>query len=340
METLARAIRRVLSVPWFLSLILLTGLPVMACNCTGGHSPCGEVVLGSAAFTGRAISVSPAFLNRFNRSNRSDAGRVAQFYDQLGSGVAAQNLQELKERFRAFVPDLPADLSQRLDQVDSPQQLLKLFDTVLNHGSNVTFEVKTVFTAAGRDDDDDKNAKAKDDDDDDRGNLAAGKLFSVWTPFGDCGIEFQTGETYLVYASMDEDTDSVETDICMGTRRLSDAGADLPYLSFYKIDPKESGHLDGFVTSDPAVQANPTQSDTIPLPVAGILIELKSDEAARYATSGRDGRFVFDGLAEDSYQLSGFASDYPDPGRIVAGPVELKIKAKTCARRVLLVRPD
>jgi hypothetical protein len=339
------------------ALLLCAIQPAIACNCIGGHSPCGEIVLGSAAFTGRVVSVSPAFLNRFNRSSRVDVSRVGQFYTQLTTGVPAQSLQALKETFRALVPALSPGSERLLKEATSRQALLQVFDSALNQGSYVTLQVNTVFAAGGDDDDDAnkkatsvkpknndhgknaKNTKAKDDDDDDKGGLAPGKLFTVWTPFGDCGIEFQTGETYLVYASMDEDSDKVETDVCMGTRRLSDAGADLPYLSFYKSDPKESGHLDGFVTSDSAARANPPDGDRIPSPVAGILIELKSDDATRYATSGRDGRFVFDGLAEDSYKLSGYATDYPDPQHIVAGPDELKLKPKTCSRHVMLVRP-
>jgi hypothetical protein len=211
-------------------------------------------------------------------------------------------------------------------------EVAKVFDSVLDHGSYVTLEVKTVFTKGG-DDDDDKNGKAKDDDNDDAGAFAAGKLFSVWTPSFDCGVEFQTGETYLVYASMDEDSDTVETDICMGTRRLSDAGADLPYRSFVQIDPKESGHLDGFVTSDSAARANPPESDTIPSPVGGILIELKSDDAVRYATSGNDGRFVFDGLADDSYKLTGYTAEYPDPQQLVAGAAGLRMERTEADQR-------
>jgi hypothetical protein len=329
MDSLARAMRRVRSILGFLSLILLPW-PAMACSCTGARSPCYEVATGSAVFTGRVISVSPAFLNRLNRSSRADSDRVGQFYDQLLSGVPPQNLQVLKETFLQLVPGLSPESIRRLREAKSRQELVKVFDSVLNHGSYVTLEIKTVFTKGGDDDD---------DDDDDAGALAAGKLFSVWTPSFDCGVEFQTGETYLVYASMDEDTDTVETDICMGTRRLSDAGADLPYLSFLQTDKKESGHLDGFVTSDPAVKANPPESDTIPSPAAGILMELKSDDTIRYTTSGREGRFVFDGLADDSYKLTGYATDYPDPLHVVAGPDELKIKPKVCSRHVLLARP-
>jgi hypothetical protein len=349
MKILNGAFRSFLPSLCFPALILFPWA-VTACSCSGALSPCNEVAAGSAVFTGKVISVSPAFLNRLNRSSRADAGRIGQFYDQLVSGVPAQNLQGLKETFRALVPGLAEDSIRRINEAKSRQELLKAFESVLDHGSYVTLEVKTVFTVGGDDDDadndadndKDKSAKAKDDDDDaddDAAALAAGKLFSVWTPSFDCGVEFQTGETYLVYASMDEDTDTVETDICMGTRRLSDAGADLPYLSFLQIDKKESGHLDGFVTSDYAARANPPETDTIPAPVAGILIELKSGDTIRYTTSGRDGRFVFDGLADDSYKLTGFTTEYPDPQHAVAGPDELKIKPKACSRHVLLARP-
>jgi hypothetical protein len=66
---------------------------------------------------------------------------------------------------------------------------------------------------------------------------------------------------------------------------------------------------------------------------------LKSDDAVRYATSNRDGRFVFDGLADDSYELTGYGAEYPDPRQLVAGPDELKIKPKACSRYALLARP-
>src|SRR5580658_3184941 len=161
MDILPRAIPRVLSIICFPSLILLPW-PAMACNCSGALSPCYEVATGSAVFTGRVISVSPAFLNRLNRSSRADAGRVAQFYDQLMSGVPAQNMQGMKETFLALVPGLSPDLFRRIQEAKSRQELLKVFDSVLDHGSYGTLEVKTVFTKGG--DDDDKNGKGKDDD--------------------------------------------------------------------------------------------------------------------------------------------------------------------------------
>ena len=71
----------------------------------------------------------------------------------------------------------------------------------------------------------------------------------VWTDSGDCGYNYQEGETYLVYADEDEETDRVNTSVCYRNRRLSDAGDDLAYLFFYRNGGDESARLEGFVTS-------------------------------------------------------------------------------------------
>jgi len=154
MEISAHKGYRRLSILALAGLILIPG-PALACSCaTGGHTPCGEITLGSAAFTGRVVSVSPAFLNRLNQSSRLDAGRVAQFYDQLAGGAPSTGIQELKQTFLSLVPALSPEVAARLKEADSRQKLLDLFDMVLDHGSNVTFEVKTVFAKGGDDDDD------------------------------------------------------------------------------------------------------------------------------------------------------------------------------------------
>jgi hypothetical protein len=315
-----------------------------ACGCEGKPSPCGEIVAGAAAFTGRVVSVSPAFLNRYSRANNAETGRVLPFYEELSLDEPARDLPQLKEAFRALVPGLSPITQERVTQAKSRAELLRLFEGVLYRGSYVTFDVKIVY-AVGGDDDDDRVRSAKpsgknsDDDDDNDSPLAAGKLYTVWTPYGGCGIDFQTGETYLVYTSMDEDSDVVETDSCMGTRRLSDAGADLPYLTFYKLNPKSAGRLEGFVTTDRVASANPPREDSIPSPAGGILVELQSNDGARYTTSAADGRFTFDGLSENDYQISGYATPYPDTEHVVAGPDNVKIKLKACGKHVLLARP-
>ena len=347
------------------SIVLFSAVPAaLACNCMAGHSACDEVAVGVAVFTGRVLSVSPAFLNRLNPASRGQSDGIVRFHEQLGSAALGQSLEALKKTFRELLPSLSDEQSRYLNEAKSRQELLRLFDLVLDQGSYVTLEVKTVFTA-GHDDDDDshttkravQNKKANDDDDkpavnrtktrdvktkdadDDDNDLTEGKVTSVWTPSLDCGVPFQVGETYLVYASKDENSDKAETDTCMGTRRLTDAGADLPYLSFLKSDPDASGHLEGFVTSDLIASANLPDDDRIEAPVPRALIELKSEGVVRYATSNDEGRFVFDGLASGSYQIGAYSAEYPDPNRISAPPRELIIMPKACARYVVLAQP-
>jgi hypothetical protein len=55
----------------------------------------------------------------------------------------------------------------------------------------------------------------------------------VFTPEdgGACGYGFEPGQTYLVYAKREADAaDTLTTDICTRTRKLSEAGADLKEL--------------------------------------------------------------------------------------------------------------
>jgi hypothetical protein len=49
-----------------------------------------------------------------------------------------QNLQGMKETFLALVPGLSPDSIQRIGEAKSRQELLKVFDSVLDHGSCVT----------------------------------------------------------------------------------------------------------------------------------------------------------------------------------------------------------
>ncbi|HEX4231286.1 MAG TPA: hypothetical protein VHZ07_21630 [Bryobacteraceae bacterium] len=67
---------------------------------------------------------------------------------------------------------------------------------------------------------------------------------------GDCGYDFQLGETYLVYADDEEGENYFLTSSCMRTKRLPEAGEDLAYLYFYKNQPEESSRIEGFATSD------------------------------------------------------------------------------------------
>ena len=173
---------------------------------------------------------------------------------------------------------------------------------------------------------------AKDDDDD-----AKDQVFDVWTPFGDCGFDFQTGETYLVYAESDEETSILETDKCTRTRRLSDAGPDLAYLYFYKERKAASGRLEGFTTFDALYQGKQRDAEKIDLPVPGVTVELKSPSGMRYTRSDVAGKFLFDGLETGDYQLSGYAPGFPDTVELLSGPKRFHIDARGCSNQVLLI---
>ena len=131
--------------------------------------------------------------------------------------------------------------------------------------------------------------RGKDLDEDDEG-----KTVEVWTAFGDCGFAFQTGETYLVYADDDEESDVMTTGAlyahpprlrCRRRPRLP-----LFLQEFTAIAP---ARIEGFVTADLLYQRQldiVRYPDRITSPVAGVIVELKSQAPARYATTDERGR--------------------------------------------------
>jgi len=320
-----------------LCLLVALALPAYPCGCQAVVPVCNEVAYSSAVFIGTVESISPTFLSDWSVSRRPSLLQLNQANEQYLADHSAQNLRALKDVFRKTFPDLPDDQRGALDKAASQKDLVDVFSAVLGHGKRVRFRVLTVFRN-GDDDDHDKKivagkdqGGAKDDDD------AKEQVFDVWTPFGDCGFDFQTGETYLVYADSDEDTNIMETDSCTRTRRLSDAGADLAFLYFYKERKQASARLEGFTTSDTLYQVKRRDADRIDAPVAGITVELNSPAGMRYARSDALGKFMFDGLEAGDYQLSGYAAGFPDTVKLLSGPKKFHIDAQGCANQVLLI---
>ena len=224
----------------------------------------------------------------------------------------------------------------------------------------VRFKVGTLFKREEADDDDvpakpqvtksEAKAKANDgDDDDDKKNIVPtparkddddDDYFEISTPFGDCGIEFQIGETYLVYADDDEETGNLSATVCTRTRRLTDAGEDLGYLFFYKEHREQSTRLEGFTTTDVGYQLELNKMNdptSMKSPVPGLVLELSSQGLTRFTTSDNKGRFVFDGLAGGEYSLTAFDGDYPKKQNLRAGPQKFSLEPESCALQVLVV---
>ena len=320
-------------------LLSLLWLPaaLASCPCQVSTSPCRETA-ASTVFIGTVEAMTPRFLDHWNVSRRPSLQLLNTADDRYLKDPSAANLAALKSAFLTVFPDLAEDLRQRLQSAATRSDLASIFSSVLGHGRLVRFKVKTVFHEADDDDDGDKDKKnaAKKDDLDD----AKERSWDVWTPFGDCGYDFQQGETYLVYAANDEDSSILETDRCTRTNRLTDAGPDLAYLYFLKNTADASARLDGFVTTNPLYQKElgPQQTaDRITSPVSGVVLELQTARGPRYSTSDPAGRFIFDGLPTGDYQLSAFAGTYPDPIQLLSGPRKIHIETKSCNSQVMLI---
>jgi hypothetical protein len=193
----------------------------------------------------------------------------------------------------------------------------------------IHFKAGTLFKREA-DDDDAKPATDADDEDE----------FDVWTPFGDCGLDFQAGETYLVYANNDESSGVYTTTRCTRTRRLTDAGEDLAFLYFRKEHEESSSRLEGFATLDPDFALELTKMrdpQSVRLPVPGVVVALESDKLTRYVETDRTGRYVFDGLAEGDYRVSAYAAGYPAKPKLLAEPAPVHLEAAGCGLRILLI---
>ena len=284
----------------FVSLLLIP-TPLAACQCLLTLSACNEVAVADRVFIGTVESVEPSFLNRWNPSKSS-------------SLPLSQQLAGM---------DLPDYYKRRLAAAKTSDDIARLFDSIVAQGRRVRFKVKTTF----------RGEKEKEDSDDE-------ESLEVWTDSGDCGYDFQEGETYLVYADEDEESGRINTSVCYRNRRLSDAGDDLAYLFFYRNGGDESARLEGFVTADEFYQRDLDSAhdpEKVKLPAPGVILELQSGQSRHYTQSDRDGRFVFDGLAGGEYSVSVFDAGYPEQVKLLAGPARVQVEKKGCASQMLLV---
>jgi hypothetical protein len=358
---------RAFSVLYFLSLILFAR-PVRACECLVSLSTCHGVGASDLVFIGTVELIEPMFLNRWNLTSPASIRSINDAYTGAREHPSADALSRLKDAYLKTFPELAADQKNKVQAAKTISDVTSLFYSSVGRGMRVRFRVKTVFKHEDDDDapkdtaatDKDKNKRAKDgandrkkgpgksdsvktaaaDLDKDKDDKGEEEFFEVETAFGECGYDFQQGETYLVYADSDEDSDVLSTSSCTRTRRLSDAGEDLTYLFIYKDRPEESARLEGFTTTDEYYQVGFDQMhdpETTKAPVAGVIVELQSDRLTRYAESDGNGRFVFDGLRGGDYKVSAFARGYPVETRLLAGPQQFHIAQKSCARQVLLL---
>lgn len=315
---------------------LLCAAPAQPCRCAASYPVCTEAAQTDVIFIGTVESVEPAFLDPWNadRLTLLPTDEILRLREENSPA----SLAKLKQIYLKLYPNMPLHYKEEIVGAQNHTDLRKAFDSLSAQDRQIRLRVKTVFRQkqdgpSGKDKDDDK----KDDDD------LAGKVVTVWTDPGDCGFNFQTGETYLVYADDDEETGQLATSVCHRTSRLTDAGDDLAYLYSLKDGGENVTRLEGFVTSDPraALQWEAARfAPTVGSPQPGIVIRLNSAQPPRYTRTSPEGKFVFDGLAAGDYELSAFDSRYPQTVRQLGYPKSFHAEAKSCARQILTVPKD
>jgi hypothetical protein len=316
-------------------LLALLPAPAFACKCLSSYPVCREVAASDLVFVGTVESVEPGFLDPWHWRDASSAIPVAEI-DRLRSDDSPAATARLKAIYLRMLGDMPESVKHELEIATTHKQVEAAFSSIASQGRRARFRVQKSFRASADDDKGDKDKKA--DKDEKKDDVDEGEELTIWNGGSDCGIDFQVGETYLVYAGDDEETGRLQTSICYRTRRLTDAGNDLAYLYFYEEGEKNSSRLEGFVTTE-RKQDRPTSSDSVEAPASGLVVGIAWDGKTRYARSAADGRFIFDGLAAGEYQVTVYDSSFPRSATMLAGPDKVNVPEKGCASAFLVAPP-
>lgn len=298
------------------------------CKCEATFGVCREFASSNVVFAGTVESIAPNFLDTWNESQKSSLELLNREYERAGGDHSAAAFGRLRDAYLRVFPDLPPEHKRRLERAATAEQLSELFYWILDHGKRVRFTVRTLY----------RNGDDAESDDDD-----APHMLEIWTAFGECGVNFTVGETYLVYADSDEESDVVTTTACHRTRRLSEAGDDLAYLFFRKNRPKQSARLEIFVTTslDAAKQRERDRySERIGAPAGGVLVLVEDGAHRLRAGTDEYGRAVFDGLVPGEFQVSVFGPGYPQEKHVMVPPNRVKVEARGCGTEVLVTIPQ
>ena len=157
---------------------------------------------------------------------------------------------------------------------------------------------------------------------------------------GDCGFQFATNRTYLVYANQSALTGRYETGICSRTRLARDAETDLAYLrgletaekvvSLYGMVYRERQQLPLNAERRPDIRLDPGG----PVPGVRIILDVAEGDHRTYL-SDSDGWFEINDLAVGLYEVSLQAPRIEDTAR---WNVRIPI-APACIWRNLIVEP-
>ena len=292
---------------WLIAALVLLPDAAMACKCATDGSVCTSLE-SDAVFIGTVESIEPPV----NPWDPAIASRLEKLIpESLLADKTAAGVARLKRIYLQALPDLPTRFKRELESVTTSAEFDAFWDRVSEEGMRARFRIVETF----------------------RGSVRG--IADVWTEFTSCGIPFQKGETYLVYAGASKKKGGrLETSVCARTTRVTDAGEDLTYLYFYRKGGSGSSRLYGFVTtSEESSRAARAESVTQPAP--GRIVKVTAAQTSRFDITDAKGRFVLDGLEEGNYRVSVYDSlgdELP-----VTAPVAVQVAANSCTNRVLLV---
>jgi hypothetical protein len=310
---------------WGLCILAIAAHHVSACSCLVRFSLCQEVAASSTVFIGKVESVYPSYLDSANRR------KAVEFRDEvsrLHSEPSPGAIQQLKAVYSNMLGVGPGGSMADFERASSIEQLDTVFDRILAQGKRVQLRVRRKFNEAA--DDDQPNHSA--------GSAAPIERLVVWTGVDDCGVDFQSGETYLIYAGSDEQTGKLETSVCSRTRRLTGATEDLGYLFFIGQGEGKNVQIEGKLVPPLPDRSADQPASGAPLP-SGLVVALIGEGQTRYTRSGPDGGFVFDGLGPGTYKISVYPAAFPRVTASLGEPVQISVREKTCAKASIPLRP-
>lgn len=292
---------------WLVAAIVLLPDAAMACKCATDGSVCTSIE-SDTVFIGTVESIEPAM----NPWDPAVASRLEKLIpESLLADKTTAGIARLKRIYLQALPNLPTRFKRELESVTTAAEFDAFWDRVTEEGMRARFRIVETF----------------------RGSVRG--IADVWTEFTSCGIPFQKGETYLVYASASKKKGGrLETSVCARTARVTDAGEDLTYLYFYRKGGSASSRLYGFVTTSEE-SSRAARAESVVQPAPGRIVKVASSQTSRFDTTDAKGRFVLDGLEEGSYRVSVYDSlgdELP-----VTAPVTVQVAANSCTNRVLVV---
>ena len=157
-----------------LAVSLLVPPPLIACSCLGSSSVCDSFSRADIVFAGRVECVEPNIDPSDPSVRRSFTARFTEEeIERLESDSSLETFRKVREIYSELLPE-PA--RSRVAHASSREELDAILEGILKDGKKVKFRVGEAFRGTNT------------------------ETVEVWTDVSDCGVSFQKGEFYLVYA--------------------------------------------------------------------------------------------------------------------------------------------